>query len=214
MTKTVVIGVAGGSGSGKSTFAELVRANLHDADLAVVHHDAYYHPLDHMALDDRKKINFDHPASLDTPLMIQHIVALKKGDSVDIPVYDFNLHTRKSESSRIDPPAVLIVEGILIFSEPDLRPLFDMKIFIDTDDDDRLMRRIQRDIHQRGRELADVLEQYQATVKPMHLEFVEPSKRWADVIIPRGGKNKVGLDLVSRKLHMLLDRDYPEKLHD
>lgn len=213
MRKVVVIGVAGGSGSGKSTFANLVSANLHDADLATIRHDAYYRPLDHLPLEKRKKINFDHPASLDTPMLIEAIKDLVANKSVRVPDYDFNLHTRKPTYQVIDPPSVLIVEGILIFADSDLRTQFDMKIFIDTDDDDRLIRRILRDIHERGRELTTVLEQYQKTVKPMHLEFVEPSKRWADIIIPHGGKNKVGLDLISRKLHMLLKRDYPEELH-
>lgn len=209
----VIIGIAGGSGSGKSTFADLVRANLHDADLAVIRHDAYYRPLDHLSFQERKAVNFDHPDSLDTDLMIQDLKTLRSGKPVHVPEYDFNLHTRKSTSNQIYPPAVLIVEGILLFIEKPLRELFDMMIFIDTDDDERLMRRILRDRRERGRDLEDILAQYQSTVKPMHLEFVEPSKRWADIIIPRGGKNKVGLDLVSRKLHMLLKREYPETLH-
>lgn len=209
----VIIGIAGGSGSGKSTFADLVRANLDDADLAVIRHDAYYRPLDHLPLEQRKAVNFDHPASLDTQLMVEHLKQLLAGNPTRIPEYDFNLHTRKPSSIVIHPPAVVIVEGILLFVEKSLRELFDMMIFIDTDDDDRLMRRILRDQSERGRNLHDILRQYQSTVKPMHLEFVEPSKRWADIIIPRGGKNKVGLDLVSRKLHMLLKREYPESLH-
>ena len=213
MSKPVFIGIAGGSGSGKSTFADLVRANLHDADLAVIRHDSFYRPLIHMSLEERKQVNFDHPASLDTPLLIQALKTLHENRPVQIPEYDFNLHTRKPTSQLIQPPAVVIVEGILIFSDRELRALFDMKIFIDTDDDDRLIRRIRRDIEERGRSLNGVLAQYQRTVKPMHLEFVEPSKRWADIIIPHGGKNKVGLDLISRKLHMLLKKDYPEELH-
>lgn len=209
----VIIGVAGGSGSGKSTFADLVRANLDDADLTVIRHDSYYRPLDDLNLEERKAVNFDHPASLDTDLLIKHLESLRAGVPVQVPEYDFSLHTRKPTSTQIHPPAVLLVEGILLFAEKELRSLFDMMIFIDTDDDDRLMRRIRRDLIERGRDLDDILQQYQATVKPMHLEFVEPSKRWADIIIPRGGRNKVGLDLVSRKLHMLLKREYPEALH-
>lgn len=209
----VVIGIAGGSGSGKSTFADLVRAGLDDADLAIIRHDAYYRPLDHLTLDERKKINFDHPASLDTERMIEDIKHLRNGETVAVPQYDFSLYTRKSQVTELAPPSVLIVEGILIFSEPKLRDQFDMKVFIDTDDDDRLIRRLNRDIGERSRTLTEVLSQYQNTVKPMHLEFVEPSKRWADIIIPHGGKNKVGLDLLSRKLHMLLKREYPEQLH-
>ena len=213
MAKLLVIGIAGGSGSGKSTFADLVRSNLHDAELEVIRHDSFYRPLDHLPLEERKRVNFDHPESLDTPLLIQTLKELIAGKPVRIPEYDFSLHTRKPSFQLVNPPAVVIVEGILIFSDRDLRSLFDMKIFIDTDDDDRLMRRIRRDINERGRELDNVLQQYRRTVKPMHLEFVEPSKRWADIIIPHGGKNKVGLDLISRKLHMLLKREYPEELH-
>jgi len=211
--KTVVIGIAGGSGSGKSTFADLVRANLDDCDLVVIRHDAFYRPLDHLPVKERKKFNFDHPDSLDTPLLIAALENLLAGKTVQVPEYDFSLHTRKETCQVISPPSVLIVEGILIFSDARLRRLFDMKIFIDTDDDDRLMRRIRRDINERGRSLDEVLAQYQRTVKPMQLEFVEPSKRWADIIIPHGGRNRVGLDLISRKLHMLLNKAYPEELH-
>lgn len=213
MVKTLVIGIAGGSGSGKSTFADLVRANLEDAELAVMRHDSYYKPLGHLSVMERSKVNFDHPASLDTALMTDEIRKLLRGETIRVPEYDFNLHTRKSSFKEIRPPSVLILEGILIYSDKALRDLCDMKVFIDTDDDDRLMRRIKRDIQERGRELNSVLSQYQRTVKPMHLEFVEPSKRWADIIIPHGGKNKVGLDLLSRKLHMLLHKEYPEQLH-
>ena len=210
----MTIGIAGGSGSGKSTFSDLVRANLENADLAMIRHDFYYKPLDHLTLADRKKQNFDHPESLDTELLIRDIKTLRSGRPVQVPEYDFSLHTRKATSTWVQPPSVLIVEGILIFSSKALRDLFDMMIFIDTDADDRLIRRIKRDIEERGRTLESVLSQYQQTVKPMHLEFVEPTKRWADIIIPHGGKNKVGLDLISRKLHMLLKRDYPEELHE
>ena len=209
----IVIGIAGGSGSGKTTFADLVQANLDDASLAVLRHDSYYRPLDHLPFEERISFNFDHPDSLDTPLLIEAVDRLKAGKSAHIPEYDFSLHTRKTSYTLVEPPAVLIVEGILIFAYPGLRARFDMKVFIDTDDDDRLMRRIERDINERGRDLESVLSQYRKTVKPMHHDFVEPSKRYADIIIPHGGKNKVGLDLIGSKLHMLLDRKYPETLH-
>jgi len=209
----IVIGIAGGSGSGKSTFADLVRANLDDTPLGVLRHDSFYRQLDHLPAEKRRLVNFDHPDSLDTPLMIEAIDQLKDGHSARIPEYDFARNTRKATYTLLQPPSVLLVEGILIFSDQELRARFDMKVFIDTDDDDRLMRRIMRDMEERSRGLKSVLDQYQRTVKPMHLEFVEPSKRWADIIIPHGGKNKVGLDLMSRKLHMLLNRTYPETLH-
>jgi len=209
----LIIGIAGGSGSGKTTFAEKVRDNLHDADLALIKHDSYYKPQSHLSFEERSKINFDHPDSLDTSLLIHDLIELKSGKSINVPVYDFSNHTRTEEVEAIDPPRIVIVEGILIFVSPDLRNIFDMKIFIDTDADERLIRRIGRDMKERNRDLNSVLTQYQGTVKPMHRDFVEPSKRWADLIIPHGGKNRVGLDLVSRKLHMLLKREYPERLH-
>lgn len=214
MAQTLVIGIAGGSGSGKSTFADLVCANLEDAELRIIRHDSYYKPLAHLSLEERAKVNFDHPASLDTAMLVNDIRRLLAGETIQVPEYDFSLHTRKPGSTPLSPPTVLIVEGILIFAEPELRDLFHMKIFVDTDDDDRLIRRIRRDMLERGRDLENILHQYHETVKPMHLEFVEPSKRWADIIIPHGGRNKVGLDLISRKLHMLLDRPYPDSLHD
>ena len=213
MKRPLVIGIAGGSGSGKSTFAELLKTNLHDTNLTIIKHDYYYRPLDHLPLEERVQVNFDHPKSLDTPMLIEDIKTLLSGKPVQVPQYDFNLHTRKPENRMVQPTAVLIVEGILIFADATLRSLFDMKVFIDTDDDDRLIRRINRDIHQRGREIDNVLAQYQKTVKPMHLQFVEPSKRWADIVILHGGRNKVGLDLISRKLHMIFKKDYPEMLH-
>lgn len=204
----IVIGIAGGSGSGKSTFADLVGKNLNETDLTVLRHDSFYRPLDHLSLEERKGINFDHPDSMDTPLMIECIDRLRDGKPARIPEYDYANHTRKSSFIEANPTAILIVEGILIFADAALRARFDIKIFIDTDGDDRLMRRIERDIKERGRSLDGVLEQYRKTVKPMHLEFVEPSKRWADIIIPHGGRNEVGLDLVNSKLHHLLKSDH------
>lgn len=210
----LIIGVAGGSGSGKSTFARRLMRDLSESDIQVLTHDSYYRPLDHLSLEERQKVNFDHPDALDSHRMIRDIKALQRGFPIDVPQYDFNLHTTTEQVQRIYPPVVLIVEGILVLAEPRLRELMDMKIFIDTDDDDRLMRRIQRDIHERGRDLESVIHQYQLTVKPMHLEFVEPSKRWANVIVPRGGKNKVCLDLVRRKIHMAVNRAYDESMVD
>lgn len=209
----MAIGVAGGSGSGKSTFTVLLTENLHDASIQVIKYDSYYRPLDHLTVEERARVNFDHPDALDTEQLIADILKLKSGHAVHVPEYDFNLHTRKKEARYLEPPTVLIVEGILTLADARLRDVFDMKIFIDTDPDDRLIRRIKRDIQERGRSVNNVIHQYLETVKPMHLEFVEPSKRWADVIVPRGGKNQVCLDLISRKIHALVNREYPEKLH-
>ncbi|PIE91354.1 MAG: uridine kinase [Acidobacteria bacterium] len=209
----LIIGIAGGTGSGKTTFAETLRNNLRDADLALIKHDSYYEPQDHLSFEERSRTNYDHPDSLETSKLIHDLMELKCGREAHVPVYDFSRHTRSDEVEVIKPSRAVIVEGILIFVSKELRDLFDMKIFIDTDADDRIIRRIRRDMIERGRDLDSILNQYHATVKPMHLEFVEPSKRWADLIIPRGGRNRVGLDLVSRRLHMLLEREYPESLH-
>ncbi|MCA9401223.1 MAG: uridine kinase [Candidatus Omnitrophica bacterium] len=200
----LIIGVAGGSGSGKTTFADLLAENLADHEAIILRQDSYYRPFDGLSLDQRKAINFDHPESLDFQQLLLDITALKNGQTVQVPNYSFADYTRSGFNPPVAPPKVLIVEGILIFAEAKLRPSFDIKIFIDADDDDRLMRRIQRDTLERRRDLSSVLSQYRETVKPMHLEFVEPSKRWADLIIPHGGRNHVGVDLVRRRILSLL----------
>lgn len=192
----LIVGVAGGSGSGKTTVVSSICENIGDDNLVLLQHDSYYRDLSHLPFEERSKHNFDHPASLETELLIRHINALKQNYSIDMPVYDFKNHIRKEESVSIAPRSIILVDGILIFAEPELRELMDIKIFVDTDDDIRLLRRLQRDISERGRDLESVIQQYQRFVRPMHLEFVEPSKRYADVIIPRGGKNKVALDMV------------------
>lgn len=197
MSKPLVIGVAGGSGSGKTTVVNYLCDEFSSDNILRVEHDSYYRELSHLPFEKRAKQNFDHPASLETELMIRHIEALLEGYPVEVPVYDFELHTRKEETITATPSDVILIDGILIFSEPDLLELMDIKIFVDTDDDVRLLRRLQRDIEERGRSLESVLSQYEKFVRPMHLEFVEPSKRYADIIIPRGGKNKVALEMVT-----------------
>lgn len=197
MSNPLVIGVAGGSGSGKTTVVNYICEEFATDNILRIEHDSYYRELQHLPFEERVKQNFDHPASLETELMIRHIKALMEGYTVEVPVYDFEQHTRKDETITATPSQVILIDGILIFSEPELLELMDVKIFVDTDDDVRLLRRLKRDIEERGRSVESVLAQYEKFVRPMHLEFVEPSKRYADVIIPRGGKNKVALDMVS-----------------
>jgi uridine kinase len=194
--KPIIIGVAGGSGSGKTTVVNYICDHFGPKNILRLEHDSYYRDLKHMPFDERVLQNFDHPASLETELLIRHIEALRQGYPVEVPVYDFEEHTRKKETFSVTPTQVILVDGILIFSEPELLSLMDVKIFVDTDDDIRLLRRLKRDITQRGRSVESVLEQYEKYVRPMHLKFVEPSKRYADIIIPRGGKNQVAREMV------------------
>lgn len=196
MSKPLIIGVAGGSGSGKTTVVNTISKTLGANKHLLLQHDFYYRDLKHLPFEERIKHNFDHPASLETELLIRHINALSEGYPIEVPQYNFSKHIRKEETTSFTPKDVILIDGILIFSEPDLLELMDVKIFVDTDDDIRLLRRLKRDINERGRSVESVIEQYQKFVRPMHLEFVQPSKRYADVIIPRGGKNKVALDMV------------------
>jgi uridine kinase len=199
-----VIGIAGGSGSGKTTVANVVMQRVGAENIAYLPHDAYYKELGHLPPNQRAQINFDHPDSLENELMIQHIQALREFHPVALPVYDFSTDSRTDKIIEVKPQRIIIVEGILIFAVPDLRKMFDLKIFVDTDPDIRLIRRLQRDISERGRSTESVINQYLSTVRPMHLEFVEPSKRYADVIIPEGGFNAAALDLVVARLEALL----------
>jgi len=200
----LVIGIAGGSGSGKTTVANVVMRRVGAENIAYLPHDAYYKELGHLPPNQRAQINFDHPDSLENELMIQHIQALREYQPVALPVYDFSTDSRTDKIIEVKPQRIIIVEGILIFAVPDLRKMFDLKIFVDTDPDIRLIRRLQRDISERGRSTESVINQYLTTVRPMHLEFVEPSKRYADVIIPEGGFNTAALDLVVARLEALL----------
>jgi uridine kinase len=200
----IIIGIAGGTGSGKTTVANVILERVGAQHIAFLPHDAYYKDLSNLPLTQRSQINFDHPDSLDTPLLINHIQQLKRNLPIDLPVYDFKNHNRTANIIRINPLPVIMVEGILIFAEPALRDLFDVKIFVDTDPDIRFIRRLQRDITERGRTIESVIQQYISTVRPMHLEFVEPSKRYADVIIPEGGLNAVAMDMVVARILALL----------
>lgn len=206
----LVIGIAGGSGSGKTTVANAVLQRVGRHRIAYLPHDAYYRDLRDLPGMQREQINFDHPDSLENELLIQHVRTLREWKPIELPVYDFTTDTRTTRTIHVEPHRVILVEGILIFADPELRSLFDVKIFVDTDSDLRFIRRLQRDITERGRTTENVVRQYLSTVRPMHLEFVEPSKRYADVIIPEGGMNKVALEMVIARIEALLkneDRD-------
>ena len=203
----LVIGVAGGSGSGKTTVAEMVLKRVGRQRIAYLPHDAYYRELTNLPPNQRAEVNFDHPDSLESDMMRDQILALKSWQPIEMPVYDFTTHSRTAETIHVEPRRVILVEGILIFADQHLRPLFDVKIFVDTDSDIRFIRRLQRDITERARTTENVINQYMKTVRPMHLEFVEPSKRYADIIIPEGGLNKVAMDMVIARIESLLHED-------
>ncbi len=207
----LVIGVAGGSGSGKTTVAHMVLKRVGKQRIAFLQHDSYYRELTGLEPAQRALVNFDHPNSLESEMLREHILALKNWQSVEVPVYDFTTHSRTGDTIHVDPKRVILVEGILIFADPCLRDLFDVKIFVDTDSDIRFIRRLDRDISERGRTTENVVKQYLSTVRPMHLEFVEPSKRYADVIIPEGGLNVVAMDMVIARIESLLKEEHKEE---
>ena len=200
----LVIAIAGGSGSGKTTVAQEILQRVGPDRIAFLQHDSYYKDLSGLPPTQRADVNFDHPDSLETDLLIEHIVALRDGKAVEVPIYDFSSDRRTGKTFTVHSCRVIMVEGILIFTEPELRKLFDVKIFVDTDADLRFIRRLERDINERGRTTASVIEQYIHTVRPMHLDFVEPSKRYADIIIPEGGFNTAALDMVVARIEALL----------
>ena len=204
--QSLIIGIAGGTGSGKTTVANVILERVGKEHIAYLPHDAYYRELSDLPPDQKAAVNFDHPDSLETELMINHIHKLKNGPSVELPIYDFSTHSRTGKTIRVDPHRVISVEGILIFTEPELRKLFDVKLFVDTNADVRFIRRLQRDINERGRTTEMVIHQYLTTVRPMHLEFAEPSKRYANVIIPEGGLNAVAMDMVIARIEALLNK--------
>lgn len=206
----LVIGVAGGSGSGKTTVVKHIINTIGEDKILLLQHDFYYRDLKHLPLEERTQQNFDHPSSLETELMIRHVEALKEGYQVEVPIYDFTKHIRKEETNLVEPKKIILIDGILIFTEKELREHMNIKLYVDTDDDIRLLRRIQRDIVERDRKLENVLTQYQKFVRPMHLEFVEPTKRYADIIIPKGGENQVALDMVNALIQERLNGDKGE----
>lgn len=201
---TLVVGIAGATGSGKTTVARRLTESLPRGSVALLQHDSYYRDRGDLSYEQRCELNFDHPDSLETALMVEHLQQLRAGKAARVPIYDFTTHRRRTESVRIEPAAVVVVEGILVLADADLRGMFDIKVFVDTDADIRVFRRIRRDIEQRGRSFESVRKQYYSTVRPMHLQFVEPSKRWADIILPEGGRNQVALDLLVAKLHTVI----------
>ena len=204
--RPVVFGVAGGTGSGKTTVANAILEEVGAGTIACLPHDAYYRELAHLTEADRQKINFDHPNSLETELMVQHVKELLAGRAIEMPIYDFTTHTRTGRTIRIEPAPILLIEGILIFAEPELRELMDIRLYVDTDADLRFIRRLTRDVEERGRSVESVIHQYLTTVRPMHLEFVEPSKRYADVIVPEGGFNRVAITMIGARLKELLQQ--------
>jgi uridine kinase len=198
--KPLIIGIAGGSGSGKTTVARNVAAALGDASVAFLDMDAYYLDHGHLPLEERKKVNWDHPNAFDWDHLVSQLGQLASGQPIDKPVYDFVVHARSLDAVRIPPADVIVIDGILLFTDARVRELCDVKVFVDADADVRLIRRIRRDMAKRGRPLSEILEQYLSTVQPMHLEFVEPSKRYADVIVPRGGHNPVAIEMIAAKI--------------
>ncbi len=202
--RSLFVGVAGGSGSGKTTVVERIMSGLAPHPVTLIHHDAYYYDYGQLSMQERAQVNFDHPASLETSLLVEHLDRLARGDTVALPLYDFKTHTRREETQPARPTPVIIVDGILVLADREIRRRLDIKIFVDTDADIRFIRRLERDMEHRGRTLESVVSQYTKTVRPMHLEFVEPSKRYADVIVPVGGENDVAIDMVVTKLREVL----------
>ena len=205
MEDILVIGIAGGTGSGKTTLMNNLIQHF-SGMITVLSHDNYYRRLDHLEMEQRNQVNYDHPDALETELMVEHLRQLRSGEAIDCPIYDFTVHNRSDETLRITPQKVIIVEGILIFADEALRDLMDIRIFVDTDADVRLCRRIKRDVNKRGRTLESVLQQYQTTVKPMHEKFIEPSKKYANIVVPEGGKNVVALDMITGYIQRHLDK--------
>jgi uridine kinase len=208
MLDPIVIGIGGGTGSGKTTVAKEVRKHFPEESVVMLHHDSYYLDRGHLPVRERERINYDHPDSFDNGLLIAHMTDLRAGRAIEKPIYDFETHTRRSETITVRPARIVLLEGILVLAEQRLRELMDIKLYVDTDADERFIRRLKRDMVERGRTADQVIEQYLSTVRPMHLQFVEPSKRYADVIIPEGGLNLVAVDLIVTKVrHFLTEHE-------
>ena len=207
--RPVIVGVAGGTASGKTTISEAILDRVGRERVAFIQHDAYYRDLGHLSFEDRCQVNFDHPDSLESDLLVAHLDALCQGESVQVPLYNFSLHTRREETRRVDPRPVILVEGILIFVETALRERFDIKVYVDADADLRFIRRLRRDVAKRQRTVESVIDQYLSTVRLMHLEFVEPSKRYADVIVPTGGYNTIAVDMVATRVWAMVEAGSP-----
>ncbi len=212
--KPIIVGVAGGTGSGKTTVAQAILERVGRDRIAYIQHDSYYRDLSHLPLEERARVNFDHPDALENELLVQHLRQLCAGRPAEVPIYDFTTHTRRPETRTVYPHRVILVEGILIFADKTLRDMMDVKIFVDTDADIRFIRRLQRDIAERGRTMESVIRQYLETVRPMHLEFVEPSKRYADVIIPEGGFNTIAVEMVVARILAMLEESSPYVLRN
>lgn len=201
----IVIGIAGGTGSGKTTVALRLAEQFANEKVAIVHHDSYYRDRADLPIEERSNLNFDHPDSFENELLVRHLAALRAGERVEQPIYSYEKHAREATTVPVGPASIVLLEGITVLAIPELRTLMDIKLYVDCDADERLIRRLLRDLHERGRSVHSVLEQYRATVRPMHLQFVEPSKRWADLVIPRGGHNVVAIDLIVSKMREVLD---------
>lgn len=200
MKKPILIGITGGSGSGKSTIANELYEDFGGENIAMVQQDAYYKDQSHLTMEERTKTNYDHPRAFDNTLLVEHLKALKEGKSIEKPIYDFTVHNRAKETELVEPKEIIIVEGILILEDERIRDLLDIKIFVDTDADVRIIRRLLRDVEERGRTVESVVDQYLTVVRPMHTQFTEPTKKYADIIIPEGGRNKVAIDILTTKM--------------
>ena len=212
--KPVVVGVCGGTGSGKTTVSQAILDRVTKDRIAYIQHDSYYRDLAHLAMEERARVNFDHPDSLENELLVRHLRQLCAGQPAEVPIYDFTSHIRRPETRTVYPHRVVLVEGILIFADKALRKMMDVKIYVDTDADLRFIRRLERDIAERSRTMESVVHQYMETVRPMHLEFVEPSKRYADIIIPEGGFNTIAIDMVVARIVAMLEESSPNVLRN